>query len=56
VLSGLSMEDYRIDLGDSDGKRLRFLAGKAMRQLRGRAPAREVAEFLRTSLLQETGR
>jgi glutamyl-tRNA(Gln) amidotransferase subunit E len=56
ILSGLSMEDYRIDLGDSDDKRLRFLAGKAMRQLRGRAPAKEVAECLRASLLQEAGR
>jgi len=55
-LAGLSMEDYRIDLGDSDDKRLRFLAGKAMRQLRGRAPAKEVAECLRASLLQEAGR
>jgi Asp-tRNA(Asn)/Glu-tRNA(Gln) amidotransferase B subunit len=50
------MEEYRADLGDCDGKRLRFLAGKAMRLLRGKAPAREVAEFLRTSLCQEAGR
>ena len=55
-IPGLSMEEYRADLGDCDGKRLRFLAGKAMRLLRGKAPAREVAEFLRTSLCQEAGR
>jgi Glu-tRNA(Gln) amidotransferase subunit E-like FAD-binding protein len=55
-LAGLSMEDYRIDLGDSDGKRLRFLAGRAMRQLLGKAPAREVAEYLKTRLTQEAVR
>ena len=55
-LSGLSMEDYRIDMGDSDDKRLRFLAGRAMRQLLGKAPAREVADYLRTRLTQEAGR
>jgi glutamyl-tRNA(Gln) amidotransferase subunit E len=53
ALAGLSMEDYRIDLGDSDGKRLRFLAGKAMRQLKGRAPGKEVAEYLRSRLQEE---
>jgi glutamyl-tRNA(Gln) amidotransferase subunit E len=52
-LAGLSMEDYRIDLGDSDGKRLRFLAGRAMRQLKGRAPGKEVVEYLRSRLQQE---
>jgi glutamyl-tRNA(Gln) amidotransferase subunit E len=56
ALAGLSMEDYRIDLGDSDGKRLRFLAGKAMRQLRGRAPAKEVADYLRAILREEVVR
>jgi Asp-tRNA(Asn)/Glu-tRNA(Gln) amidotransferase B subunit len=50
------MEDYRIDMGDSDAKRLRFLAGRAMRQLLGKAPAKEVAEYLRTRLTQEAGR
>ena len=55
-LAGLSMEDYRIDRGDSDGKRLRFLAGKAMHLLRGRAPAREVAEYLEYRLREEVGR
>jgi len=56
ILSGLSMEDYRFDLGDSDGKRLRFLAGKAMHQLRGRAPGKEVAEYLRAILHEEVKR
>ena len=55
-LQGLSMEDYRIDLGDSDGKRLRFLAGRAMKQLLGKAPARDVADYLRTRLTQEAAR
>ena len=53
---GLSMEDYRVDKGDSDAKRLRFLAGRAMRQLRGKAPAKEVAEFLKSNLCQEAGK
>lgn len=55
-LTGLSMEDYRIDKGDSDGKRLRFLAGRAMKMLLGRAPARDVADYLRTRLTQEASR
>jgi glutamyl-tRNA(Gln) amidotransferase subunit E len=57
-LLGLSMDmdGYRADLGDSAEKRLRFLAGRAMSQLRGQAPAREVAEFLRAQLGQEAGR
>jgi len=55
-LQGLSMEDYRIDLGDSDGKRLRFLAGRAMKDLLGKAPAKDVADYLRTRLSQEAGR
>ncbi len=55
-ISGLSMEDYRIDLGDSDGKRLRFLAGRAMKDLLGKAPARDVADYLRTRLTQEASR
>jgi glutamyl-tRNA(Gln) amidotransferase subunit E len=52
-LSGLSMEEYRIDMGDSAGKRLRFLAGKATSQLLGRAPAKDVAEYLRARLQEE---
>jgi glutamyl-tRNA(Gln) amidotransferase subunit E len=55
-LAGLSMEDYRIDLGDSHGKRLRFLAGKAMRQLKGLAPGKEVAEYLGAVLREEVMR
>ena len=38
---------------DSDGKRLRYLIGKAVRQLRGRAPAKDVAEFVKARLGQE---
>ncbi|BDU78302.1 Glu-tRNA(Gln) amidotransferase subunit GatE [Mesoterricola sediminis] len=55
-LSALSMEDYRIDKGDSDGKRLRFLAGRAMKLLLGKAPAKDVADYLRTRLTQEASR
>jgi glutamyl-tRNA(Gln) amidotransferase subunit E len=52
-LSGLSMNNDCIAGGDSDGKRLRYLVGKAVRQLRGKAPAKEVAEFVKTQLRQE---
>ena len=52
-LSGLSTNDDCIAGGDSEGKRLHYLVGKAVRQLRGKAPAKEVAEFVRTQLGQE---
>jgi glutamyl-tRNA(Gln) amidotransferase subunit E len=52
-LAGLSMEGYRLDRSDSDAKRLRFLAGKAMARLQGRAPGREVAEHLASMLQSE---
>jgi glutamyl-tRNA(Gln) amidotransferase subunit E len=55
-LAGLSMEDYRIDRADSDAKRLRFLAGRAMARLRGRAPGREVAAYLESKLKAEVAR
>jgi Asp-tRNA(Asn)/Glu-tRNA(Gln) amidotransferase B subunit len=47
------MEGYRLDRSDSDAKRLRFLAGKAMARLQGRAPGREVAEHLASMLQSE---
>jgi glutamyl-tRNA(Gln) amidotransferase subunit E len=45
-LEGLSMAGYLAGKGDGAGKRLRFLAGRAMQQLRGRAPANDVAAWL----------
>lgn len=55
-LTGLSMEDYRIDKGDSSDKRLRFLAGRAMKVLKGRAPAKQVAAYLRALVQEEVSR
>jgi glutamyl-tRNA(Gln) amidotransferase subunit E len=46
----LTMEGYQGEKVDSQEKRLRFLAGRAMEQLLGKAPAKEVAEYLRTKL------
>jgi glutamyl-tRNA(Gln) amidotransferase subunit E len=51
--SDVLTEDYPIDRCDSDGKHLRYLIGKAVRQLRGKAPAKDVAEYLKTKLQQE---
>jgi glutamyl-tRNA(Gln) amidotransferase subunit E len=51
-LDGLVTEDCRDGPADP-GKRLRFLPGKAVRQLRGRAPAKEVAECVRSRLQKE---
>jgi Glu-tRNA(Gln) amidotransferase subunit E-like FAD-binding protein len=45
-LDGLSMAGYLARAGDGAGRRLRFLAGRAMRQLQGRAPAKDVAAWL----------
>jgi glutamyl-tRNA(Gln) amidotransferase subunit E len=45
-----SMDAYRPGRNDSASKRLRFLAGRAVRQLRGRAPAHEVAAWLARQL------
>jgi Asp-tRNA(Asn)/Glu-tRNA(Gln) amidotransferase B subunit len=50
---GLSTEGFRIDGSHSDGKWLRYLVGKAVRQLHGKAPAKDVAEFVKTQLQQE---
>lgn len=51
----LSMEGYNPERADNDEKRVRFLAGKAMRMLKGKAPAAEVAARLR-SLVSEVVR
>jgi glutamyl-tRNA(Gln) amidotransferase subunit E len=46
----LSMDGYLREKGDTPDKKLRFLAGKAMDALKGRAPAKEVVEALREKL------
>ncbi len=44
------MDGYLREKGDSPDKQLRFLAGKAMEALKGRASAKDVAEALREKL------
>jgi len=46
----LTMEGYQGEKVDTQEKRLRFLAGRAMERLMGKAPAKEVAEYLRAKL------
>ena len=46
------MEGYQGEKVDTQDKRLRFLAGRAMEQLLGKAPAKEVAEYLRSKLVE----
>ncbi|MDP2875130.1 MAG: Glu-tRNA(Gln) amidotransferase subunit GatE [Holophaga sp.] len=48
----LTMEGYQGEKIDTQDKRLRFLAGRAMEQLLGKAPAKEVAEYLRQKLVE----
>ena len=45
-LEGLGMEGYLAGNTDGRDKRLRFLAGRAMTQLKGKAPAKDVAVWL----------
>ena len=45
-LGALSMAGYLASRDDGAARRLRFLAGRAMAQLRGRAPAKDVAAWL----------
>lgn len=52
-LSDFCLQDYRIDNCHADGKQLRHLVGKTVRQLRGKAPAKDVAEYLKARLQQE---
>jgi glutamyl-tRNA(Gln) amidotransferase subunit E len=49
-LDRLSMDGYRPRPADSADKRLRFLAGRAMAQLKGKAPAKDVAAYLADTL------
>jgi glutamyl-tRNA(Gln) amidotransferase subunit E len=53
VIGGLTMEGYDSERADCDEKRVRFLAGKAVRMLKGKAPASDVAAFIRTKLKSE---
>ncbi len=46
----LTMEGYQGEKVDTQEKRLRFLAGRAMEQLLGKAPAKDVADYLRAKL------
>ena len=52
-LAGLAAEDYRVNGRHYDEKRLRYFVGEAVRLLRGRAPAKEVAESVKSQLQQE---
>ncbi|RPJ53683.1 MAG: Glu-tRNA(Gln) amidotransferase subunit GatE [Acidobacteria bacterium] len=52
-LSDLPLADYRGGSDDAEDRRLRFLAGKAMDRLRGKAPAGEVVNYLRRRLARE---
>ena len=48
----LTFEGYRCrDNENTDQKRVRFLTGRAVRMLKGKAPAAEVAEFIKTKLV-----
>ncbi|HWR35022.1 MAG TPA: Glu-tRNA(Gln) amidotransferase subunit GatE [Clostridia bacterium] len=47
MLEPLTMEGFTANGDDSAAKRLRFLAGRAMRMVNGKAPAKDVAQFLR---------
>ncbi|MCL2824168.1 MAG: Glu-tRNA(Gln) amidotransferase subunit GatE [Polyangiaceae bacterium] len=49
-MDGLTMCGYRAGKGDDAARRLRFLAGRAMRQLKFKAPAKEVVEYLRAGI------
>ena len=46
----LDFDGYRGVNEDSDRKRVRFMTGRAVRMLKGKAPAAEVAEFIKTKL------
>ncbi len=46
----LSLQEYLVGNHDSRAKRLRFLTGMAVEKLKGKAPAKEVAEFVATQV------
>ncbi len=49
-IEGISFDGYVVHKGDSAARRFRYIAGKATRMLRGRAPARDVVSFLQEKL------
>jgi glutamyl-tRNA(Gln) amidotransferase subunit E len=53
-LDDLTMDGYLREKGDTPDKRLRFLAGRAMAGLSGRAPAKDVAQLLREKIEETT--
>jgi Glu-tRNA(Gln) amidotransferase subunit E-like FAD-binding protein len=53
-LDRLTMDGYLREKGDTPDKKLRFLAGKAMKDLAGRAPAKDVAELLKERIEETT--
>ena len=56
LVDHMTLEGYDGTRADCDEKRVRFLAGKAVRMLKGRAPAGEVAAFVRTKLASEVAK
>ena len=55
VADGVTLDGYVRRKDDSRDRQLRYLAGRAVAQLKGRAPAKEVAAYLRQQL-EEAGR
>ncbi|MEW6742111.1 MAG: Glu-tRNA(Gln) amidotransferase subunit GatE [Planctomycetota bacterium] len=55
-LDGLSLQGYRTLKNDDLDRRVRFLIGKAVRRLHGKAPAKEVAEYVRQQQTEEVAR
>jgi len=53
TINSLNMDGYLSDYGDNPGKRARFLTGKAVKMLNGKAPAAEVAAYIRENLNPE---
>jgi hypothetical protein len=49
-LDKLDTTGYFVNRGDNHDKRLRFLAGRAMRKLKYKASAKEMVEYLRTTI------
>jgi hypothetical protein len=49
-LNSLTWEGYDSERADNDEKRVRFLAGKARKMLKGRASAAEIAALIRTKV------
>ncbi len=50
----MNMTGYLADRGDTPDKRLRFLAGRAMKKWKYKAPAKELVEYLRGALQEVT--